>query len=66
MLSAHKYLNDAWIAINDKVYDITEYGTKHPGGNIIFDFAGKDGTQAFYKYHSWVNFEFLLKDKYIG
>jgi L-lactate dehydrogenase (cytochrome) len=44
MLSQHCYTNDAWIALNDKVYDMTDYGTKHPGGKIIFDFAGKDGT----------------------
>ena len=54
------------MALNDKVYDITDYALKHPGGKIIYDFAGQDGSTAFYKHHPWVNFEHLLKDKLIG
>ena len=54
------------MVINDKVYDISDYASRHPGGKIILDFVGADGTNAFYKYHPWVNHEHLLKDHKIG
>lgn len=52
--------------LNGKVYDVTEYAKRHPGGNIIYSHLGLKGTDAFYKYHPWINYEYLLKDNYIG
>lgn len=46
-LSKHNTEADAWIAIEGKVFDITEYAKKHPGGNIILSEAGKDATATF-------------------
>ena len=37
------------MALNGVVYDVTEYAVKHPGGNIIYKGAGKDGTELFCK-----------------
>ena len=37
------------MVLNGVVYDVTEYAPKHPGGNVIFDAAGKDGTALFSK-----------------
>jgi cytochrome b involved in lipid metabolism len=68
------------MVLNGVVYDITDYASKHPGGTIIFDAAGKDGTALFSKfhnfseiltrildkYHSWVNGNFILKGKEVG
>ena len=38
-----------WTVINDKVYDITEFADtfKHPGGEMIYQACGKDGTTLF-------------------
>lgn len=30
-LSRHKQPDDLYVAINDKVYDVTEFHKKHPG-----------------------------------
>lgn len=39
---------DLWVLINGKVYDMSEFYTKHPGGpDIIEELAGKDGSQSF-------------------
>ncbi len=35
-----------------QVYDVTEFGRKHPGGNVIYKFAGRDATDAFSAFHS--------------
>ncbi len=44
----HKTINDCWIIIKNKVYDITNYLTIHPGGkNILLQIAGKDCTEYF-------------------
>ena len=32
-LSAHKSPESAWLAINGKVYDFTEFAPSHPGGS---------------------------------
>ncbi|XP_015596998.1 cytochrome b5-like [Cephus cinctus] len=37
-----------WCVIRDIVYDFTDYLEQHPGGGeLITEFAGKDGTVAF-------------------
>ena len=42
---------DCWIIIRDKVYDVTDWVPKHPGGALIYINAGKDCTQLFDSYH---------------
>lgn len=42
-----------WSVINNKVYDLTKFITKHPGGSQrILSICGKDGTSAFGGQHS--------------
>lgn len=65
-LSKHNKLDDAWISINGRVYDVTYYAAKHPGGSVIKSGFGKEATTLFNKYHPWVNAEYILKDCYIG
>ena len=48
-LQEHSTKYDAWTSINGNVYDITEYANSHPGGGIILQAAGKDGTPYFSK-----------------
>ena len=47
-LKKHNKEEDAWIAINGKVYNMTEYLKFHPGGkNVLLSTAGQDGTERF-------------------
>lgn len=60
-------MTDAWIALNGKIYNITDYLDFHPGGDdVLFELAGTDATAAFMEVHSWVNYEFILKDCFLG
>jgi fatty acid desaturase len=44
---------EAWIIIDERVYDITHFVAKHPGGDkVLWNMAGKDCTDAFANYHS--------------
>ena len=44
--------DEVWIIINARVYDITSFVGKHPGGDlVIMNMAGKDCTDAFENYH---------------
>ncbi|XP_063927831.1 cytochrome b5-like [Zophobas morio] len=40
--------NRVWIIIKDAVYDVTDFIDEHPGGgDLIQEWAGKDGTKDF-------------------
>ena len=40
-----------WIALYNKVYDITNFAPVHPGGDLIFQYAGRDATDEFEAFH---------------
>lgn len=47
-ISKHSSSNDCWVVIEQKVYNVTDYLSKHPGGaGRISPYCGKDATQAF-------------------
>ncbi len=47
-VALHKKMNDCWIIINNKVYDVGSFLEEHPGGaDLIVPFCGKDASQAF-------------------
>ena len=46
-VSKHNKKDDAWLIINNKVYDITKWIPIHPGGMIIMKGVGKDATELF-------------------
>lgn len=51
-LSTHNKPNDLWISIRGKVYDVTDWIHKHPGGDLpLLSLAGQDVTDAFLAYH---------------
>lgn len=54
-LRAHNKKSDCWMALEGKVYDVTKYISSHPGGEIILNAAGTDGTEFFKSYHPWVD-----------
>ena len=39
------------LVINDRVYDITDFVSQHPGGAIILSVAGTDATDFFMELH---------------
>jgi hypothetical protein len=43
----HNTRDDGWIVLYNKVYNITDWIGKHPGGIIIEEYLGKNGTSAF-------------------
>jgi cytochrome b involved in lipid metabolism len=43
----HATASDCWTAINGKVYDISALVPRHPGGPVIIQACGKDGTTLF-------------------
>lgn len=51
-VATHNKQADCWTAINGKVYDVTSWATKHPGGDQnIYRLCGIDGTSAFSQQH---------------
>jgi cytochrome b involved in lipid metabolism len=44
----NKIQDDIWVMVNGKVYDLSKFYRKHPGGpELIEEYAGKDGTKSF-------------------
>ena len=49
----------SWIAIKDKVYDVTDFGEEHPRGRIIFPHAGQEATDVFNAFHPAAAYKWL-------
>jgi len=49
-IADHNTKEDCWLAIEGKVYDVTEFIPSHPGGDKIINGCGKDATQMFSKH----------------
>ncbi|CAL8356499.1 unnamed protein product [Lota lota] len=64
----HCHRTDQWLVINRKVYNITQWAKRHPGGwRVISHYAGEDATEAFVAFHpnpKWV--QKFLKPLLIG
>ncbi|KZP22788.1 cytochrome b5 [Athelia psychrophila] len=51
-LEQHRFPDDAWICINDLVFDVTAFMAVHPGGRAIVEsFAGKQCDWQFERFH---------------
>lgn len=46
-IAKHDSKEDCWMAIDDSVYDVTDYIDSHPGGEEILDGCGIDSTSIF-------------------
>jgi len=70
-VAKHNNENDCWLVIDGKVYDVTSYIEKHPGGGVIANYCGQEATEAFNTKggkgspHKPVARD-ILKDFYIG
>ncbi|KAJ8002476.1 hypothetical protein DPEC_G00159310 [Dallia pectoralis] len=48
----HNQKGDQWVVIDRKVYNVTQWVKRHPGGiRVISHFAGEDATEAFTAFH---------------
>ncbi len=51
-VASHATVTSCWSVIDGVVYDLTDWVSKHPGGDrAILGICGKDGTVAFTKQH---------------
>lgn len=50
-VSEHSSFGDCWLIIKGKVYDVTDFAPQHPGGRVIYTYAGKDATDVFTAFH---------------
>ncbi|KAM4572781.1 acyl-CoA Delta-4 desaturase-like [Odontesthes bonariensis] len=48
----HCSRSDRWLVINRKVYNVTQWCKRHPGGSLVIShYAGEDATEAFNAFH---------------
>lgn len=51
-LAKHRSIDNLWIAIDGKAYDVTQWSKVHPGGALVLlHYAGEDATQQFLANH---------------
>ncbi|XP_069479993.1 fatty acid desaturase 2-like [Ambystoma mexicanum] len=64
----HDQVSDRWLVIERRVYDITKWASRHPGGSrVIGHYAGEDATDPFRAFHPDTNFvRKFLKPLLIG
>ena len=67
-VATHTSRDSCWVIISGKVYDVTDYLDKHPGGSqILLQYAGKDATAMYEPIHPAGTVERSLpKDKHLG
>lgn len=66
-IAKHNQINDLWMAINGKVYDVTPFVDQHPGGEeVLMEYAGLDATTAFDDVGHSENAHEMLADLYVG
>ncbi|XP_070223080.1 putative fatty acid desaturase 2-like protein FADS2B, partial [Bos mutus] len=51
-IQRHNQETDQWLVINRKVYDVTGWADRHPGGRLVLNHcAGEDATDVFRAMH---------------
>lgn len=65
-VSKHCTEDDAYVIIDDYVYDVSHFGEKHPGGDVIYELAGKDASLPFRAYHPNYVYEKWLSCRIVG
>lgn len=64
-IQEHNRLEDCWIVVQGKVYDVTAWVPRHPGGKTLVSGAGRESTAFMYSYHPRYVME-MLQQYYIG
>ena len=66
-VAKHASDDDCWVVVHGKVYDVSVYMTKHPGGkNLIFRSAGLDVSKDFEAMFHSVRARKKLDELYVG
>ena len=66
-LKEHGRREDAWLAVNGSVYNVTQYLDLHPGGwDEMIKGVGRDATDLFNEKHKWVDYQEILEGKLVG
>ncbi|EMC98132.1 hypothetical protein BAUCODRAFT_121029 [Baudoinia panamericana UAMH 10762] len=62
-ITKHATPDDCWVVVNGKVYDLSKFAPNHPGGpEMVYKYAGKDGTKTYNQFHSKDLIEKQLSD----
>ena len=66
-VAKHNTPDDAWVVIEGKVYDVSEFIEEHPGGEgVLIAYAGTDCTEQFKQViHSQAASE-IMEELFIG
>ena len=51
-VAKHNKLDDLWIILNNDVFNMTPFLSKHPGGTAPLRYSGQDATAIFPKIHT--------------
>ncbi|ETI28781.1 hypothetical protein G647_01232 [Cladophialophora carrionii CBS 160.54] len=67
-VATHASRDSCWVIVSGKVYDVTEYLEKHPGGSqILLQYGGKDATAMYEPIHPPGTIERSLpREKHLG
>jgi len=66
-IATHNTAASCWMIVNGKVYDVTSYLPRHPGGiNAILPYCGKDGGAAFAGLPHSQNANTILASYFVG
>jgi cytochrome b involved in lipid metabolism len=65
-VAEHATRENCWLVLNDKVYNVTSFVDKHPGGDKILKGCGTDATELFgkIKAHAKSSVQ-ALKEKFV-
>lgn len=65
-VSKHSFIDDCYLIINEKVYNVSSFVSNHPGGkNIMVENCGREVSGLFASIHSNIAWD-LLREYYIG
>ncbi|GMM37691.1 hypothetical protein DASC09_050160 [Saccharomycopsis crataegensis] len=66
-VSNHKTQDDLWMVIHNRVYDVTPFISRHPGGvEVLIDCAGVDATEYFEDVGHSEDSKMMLRPLYKG
>jgi len=67
-VNRHCVPENCWVALNGKVYDLSEFMDRHPGGpTTILAWAGKDASKFFNEIHKGVKIDaYLRPESFLG
>ncbi|CDW80177.1 cytochrome b5 [Stylonychia lemnae] len=67
-ITAHSAEGDCWLLIEGKVYDVSPYMDKHPGGSdiLLANASGQDASEAYEDADHSKRAKEMLKKYFIG